>query len=233
MRRCAARAEARAGFYKIRAGLGRGLAGVCLFVVGEVAGLDDDLYERAVCSVHHGLDVLVHPLKIAGLGRADVDDHVDFFRAVCNGVLCFKGLGLGGIGAQGEADDRAGLYARALQQRRGLLDVHGVDAHRSRADLHGFLADFFNISRGGKRLEQGVVHHAGEFFSGNVHGFVLLNHGKGEDIRRADCVMACITGRQKAQAIYSALRNELIDILVIDSLTAEEIMRIAEAERSA
>ena len=54
-----------------------------------------------------------------------------------------------------------------------------------------------------------------------------------EDIRRADCVMACITGRQKARAIYSALRNELIDILVIDSLTAEEIMRIAEAERSA
>ena len=45
--------------------------------------------------------------------------------------------------------------------------------------------------------------------------------------------MACITGRQKAQAIYSALRNELIDILVIDSLTAEEIMCIAEAERSA
>lgn len=45
--------------------------------------------------------------------------------------------------------------------------------------------------------------------------------------------MACITGRQKARAIYSALRNELIDILVIDSLTAEEIMRIAEAERSA
>lgn len=53
-----------------------------------------------------------------------------------------------------------------------------------------------------------------------------------EDLRRADCIMACLTGIKKARAIYCALKAGLINVLVIDSITAAEVMRIADAEKS-
>ncbi len=51
-----------------------------------------------------------------------------------------------------------------------------------------------------------------------------------EEIRKAECVMACITGRRKAKAVYCALRAGLIDVLVIDSVTAAEVVRLVEAQ---
>ena len=50
-----------------------------------------------------------------------------------------------------------------------------------------------------------------------------------EDIRNADCVFACLTGRKKARAIYAALKSGLIDVLVIDSLTAAEVLKLVDA----
>lgn len=49
-----------------------------------------------------------------------------------------------------------------------------------------------------------------------------------EQIKKADCVMACITGKRKAEAIYYALKANLLDVLVIDSVTAEAVLNIAE-----
>ena len=40
--------------------------------------------------------------------------------------------------------------------------------------------------------------------------------------------MACITGRDKAEAVYYALKANFIDVLVIDSVTAEAILAIDE-----
>lgn len=48
------------------------------------------------------------------------------------------------------------------------------------------------------------------------------------EIKKADCVMACITGKAKAKAVYYALNANFIDVLVIDSVTAEAILSIDE-----
>ncbi len=50
-----------------------------------------------------------------------------------------------------------------------------------------------------------------------------------EQIKNADCVLACITGKQKAEAVYIALKHGLINVLVIDSQTAEAILDLAGA----
>ena len=47
-----------------------------------------------------------------------------------------------------------------------------------------------------------------------------------DDIKKADCVMACITGKAKAKAIYYALKAHFIDVLVIDSVAAEAVLAI-------
>ena len=51
-----------------------------------------------------------------------------------------------------------------------------------------------------------------------------------EEIKNAECVMACITGKAKAKAVYYALKANMIDVLVIDSVTAEAILAIEEDE---
>lgn len=51
-----------------------------------------------------------------------------------------------------------------------------------------------------------------------------------DEIKNAECVMACITGREKAEAIYYALKANFIDVLVIDSVTAEAILAIDQKE---
>ena len=49
-----------------------------------------------------------------------------------------------------------------------------------------------------------------------------------DEIKKSECVMACITGRDKAEAVYYALKANFIDVLVIDSVTAEAILAIDE-----
>ncbi len=49
-------------------------------------------------------------------------------------------------------------------------------------------------------------------------------------IKNAECVLACIVGRQKARAVYYALKAGWIDVLVTDSLTAERVIDLAKRE---
>lgn len=51
-----------------------------------------------------------------------------------------------------------------------------------------------------------------------------------DDIRSAECVMACITGKRKAKAVYYALKANMIDILVIDSIIACELLYIVDSQ---
>ena len=43
-------------------------------------------------------------------------------------------------------------------------------------------------------------------------------------------MLACIVGRQKARAVYYALKAGWIDVLVTDSLTAERVIDLAKRE---
>lgn len=49
-----------------------------------------------------------------------------------------------------------------------------------------------------------------------------------DEISQVDCVMACITGPRKSKALYYALKAKMIDILVVDSITASAVMKLVE-----
>ena len=51
-----------------------------------------------------------------------------------------------------------------------------------------------------------------------------------EDIRRMDCVMACVAGPDKSLPLYYALKNQFIDVLVLDSFNAEALVRRMDEE---
>ncbi len=51
-----------------------------------------------------------------------------------------------------------------------------------------------------------------------------------ESIKNAECVMACIVGSRKAEAVYYALKAGWIDVLVIDSLMAKRITEMLDFE---
>lgn len=51
-----------------------------------------------------------------------------------------------------------------------------------------------------------------------------------DDLRKIDCVMACIVGADKARAVYHALRADLLDVLVIDSITASRIIELLDKQ---
>lgn len=50
-----------------------------------------------------------------------------------------------------------------------------------------------------------------------------------DEISQADCVIACITGKRKSSALYYALRAKMIDILVVDSITALAVAELIES----
>ena len=52
-----------------------------------------------------------------------------------------------------------------------------------------------------------------------------------EDIKNAECVMTCAVGVHKAKAILAALRADYIDVLVIDSNAANEILNLIQIEK--
>lgn len=49
-----------------------------------------------------------------------------------------------------------------------------------------------------------------------------------EDIRKTECVMACVAGTNKSLPLYYALKAGLIQILVLDSFNAEELLKVME-----
>ena len=85
----------------------RGVAGGDDLVVGEQAGLDDDLeHGRMGGGRPDGLDLGPDAAPRAGLGQAQVDDHVHLVRPVGARQCRLGRLGRGVVGARGEPDHR-------------------------------------------------------------------------------------------------------------------------------
>lgn len=47
-----------------------------------------------------------------------------------------------------------------------------------------------------------------------------------EDIRHAECVLACVADRKKAAVLHAALVGGYIDVLMVDSITARLLLDI-------
>ena len=148
---------------EVGTGLGHDVAHLDLLVVGQQAGLDDDLQHLVAHSSLDGGNVIADVVVLLVLQPADVDDHIDLGRAVLDGSFSLKCLALGVHSAEGEADDTADRHA-ARHVLDGLLDVAGVDADRRAVVGDGLIAEGPDLGPGCLRLEQGVVDLAQHFF---------------------------------------------------------------------
>ncbi len=90
-------------------------------------------------------------VEVLRLQRADVDDHVDFLRAVGDGALRLEGLDLGAVGPEREADDRADLDVRHPEHLRAERHVGRVDADRGETEAPRFLAERLDLVARGVR----------------------------------------------------------------------------------
>gem|GEM_PF-4564822 len=164
--------ETGAGLDVVGTGLADDVAHRFLFLIGQQAGLDDDLQDLVAHSLLHGTDVLADGIVLLILQAADVDDHVHLRSAVFDGSLCLKGLAGGVHGTQREAHHAAHRDA-ACHVLHSLLDVAGVDADGCGVVGNGFVTQGLDLGPGGLRLQQGVIDMGENFFAGHV--VVLLN----------------------------------------------------------
>ena len=170
---CACGGEAGAGLDVVRACLADDIAHLFLFLVGQQAGLDDDLQDLVAHRLLHGADVLAHGIVLLVLQAADVDNHIHLGGTILNGSLGFKRLAGGIHGTQREAYHAAYRdAARHILHR--LLDVAGVDADGCGVVCNGFVTQGLDLGPGGLRLQQGVIDMGENFFTSHVCFSFLL-----------------------------------------------------------
>ena len=167
--------EAGAGLDVVSACLADDVAHLFLFLVGQQAGLNDDLEHLVAHSLLDGTDVLTDSIVFLVLQAADVDDHVHLGSAVLNGSLGLKGLAGGIHSTQREAHHAAHRdAARHILDR--LLYIAGVDADGCGVVGNGLITDGLDLGPGGLRLQQGMIDMGEDFFTGHIiflHQFLL------------------------------------------------------------
>ncbi len=110
---------------------------------------------------------------------ADVDDHVDFHRAVAAGEFRLVTLGLGATVSVRKSDDRANEHAGTAQQFRRALHGVGFDANGRHAVFRGQLATVLQLLIGHCGVQERVVDHFGKFFVRIFHGFECMPDSQG------------------------------------------------------
>ena len=63
----------------------------------------------------HRANILTHKIIVFGFEFADMDDHINFCRAVHERLFRLKHFGRGRVRAERKADDGCHLYAAAAQ----------------------------------------------------------------------------------------------------------------------
>ena len=114
-------AEAGGGLDELRTGLAYYAAKLDFFLLGEQAGLDDDLQQFITSGRLDGLYFFKHLVEASLADKAQIHHHIYLFRAVFDGVGGFKVLDRGGAVAVGKADNGADGQ-RALQKLRSCSD---------------------------------------------------------------------------------------------------------------
>ena len=160
----------------ICAGVGNALAKSDLFLVGQKAGLDDDLQKLAVAGLLNGGDLLGNVAPFAVLCPADVNDHIHLISAVLYGIGGHKALGGSGGIAVGEADDGAdGKLVPYIVL--GLPDISGRNADGGGAILDAVVANCLNLCPGSSLTQQSVVaffENIGKFHHINSFQFFVI-----------------------------------------------------------
>ena len=152
----AASAKAGGGFDVVGTGSGNDLAELDFLLLGEEAAFDDDLQQLAAAGQLHLFDLLQNILPQLVLHPAEVDHHINFLRAVFNGIGGFEAFDRSGAVAIGEADNGTnGQCAAKTGDSRNYMA--GRHADGGRAVFHRLMAKVYYISTCGALLEQRMV----------------------------------------------------------------------------
>src|SRR5439155_23047510 len=103
-----------------------------------------------------------HIIVIAVLQTPEIDDHVDFLRAVVDRGFGFEPLGVGVRRSERKADDRGHLHSAAAKQMASLNHPRSVYANSMEMVLARLGTAPFDVFRRGARPEQRVVDTARE-----------------------------------------------------------------------
>ncbi len=116
-------------------------------IVVEQRCFENHFADRAAvhCGVDDGSDVAIDDVILAALERADVDDHVDFGRAIANRTARFERFGFAHVRPEWKADYRANFDRGTAEQTRAVPHVVWIDAHGSEAELFCFLAQLGDL----------------------------------------------------------------------------------------
>ena len=129
-----------------------GLAGLHLFLIGQQAGLNDDLDGVPGRSLYHALNIPLHQRPIAGFRGTHMDDHIQLLGAHGGTTGGFGGFLLRGNGAQREPHYAANLYTGPFQQAGGQRNINRIDTHTGKVILRRFGAQLLDLGRGGLGL---------------------------------------------------------------------------------
>ena len=133
-------------------------------VTGEI--LPDDARVRFVAD---GFDVALDVIPIAAHGLADVDNHIDFHRAILARQFSFVALRFRGAIAMGKANHTAHQHASAFEQFGRALDGIRLDANRSHAVLRSNPATIIDLLIRQRRLQERMINHFGKLFVSVFH----------------------------------------------------------------
>jgi hypothetical protein len=143
----------------------------------EIICFEDDFEDRSIpdTSLIHGVDVLSDEYPIAAERLTDVDDHVDFGRAVPDGLFRLRDLDSRCVIAVRKTDDGADFDIRPFQCF--LAHCHGIgfDAYGGNIVALSDIASMENVRVGHGGVEQGMVDHFGEIFEGRHVDFLFKN----------------------------------------------------------
>ncbi len=156
--------ETGGGLDVVSASLGHQLAHGDLLLVGQQAGLDDNLQDLVAAGSLQGLDLVQDLVMVAGLQIADIDHHIDLVSAVGDSVLGLELLHSGGVVAVGEADNGADSHL-VTYVLLGSLYEGRRDAYGSSAVSHSVVTDHLDLFPYGSLSQQGVVNFGINFFS--------------------------------------------------------------------
>ena len=129
----------------------------CMAANVDTAFFSVQAYTKALAAARKTGDIVLFSSVVAGLERADVDDHVDLASAFADRPARLQRLDLRRSGPQRKADHGADDGLGAAQASRATLHVDRVHTHGREAVLLGFVAQRVDLLVGRVRLQERVV----------------------------------------------------------------------------